>query len=82
MQNASKVKFKKAIQKEMTYSFNDILQEKLLKGRISAEDYLQVMGKNINQFKELQAVQIMDTFWNLFEKSGSVNAYLEYRKKN
>jgi type II secretory ATPase GspE/PulE/Tfp pilus assembly ATPase PilB-like protein len=82
MQNASKVKFKKAIQKEMTYSFNDVLQEKLLKGQVSAEDYLQVMGKNINQFKELKTAQVMDTFWNLFEKSGSVNAYLEYLKKN
>ncbi|MDD5131456.1 MAG: ATPase, T2SS/T4P/T4SS family [bacterium] len=82
MQNASKAKFKKAIQKEMACSFNDILQEKLLKGQISTEDFLQVMGQDINQFKELKAVQIMDTFWTLFEKSGSINAYLEYRKKN
>lgn len=82
MQNASKAKFKKAIQKEMPYSFNDVLQEKLLKGQVSAEDYLQVIGKNINQFKELRAAKIMDTFWTMFEKSGSINAYLEYRKKN
>jgi type II secretory ATPase GspE/PulE/Tfp pilus assembly ATPase PilB-like protein len=82
MQNASKAKFKKAIQKEMAYSFNDVLQEKLLKGQVSAEDYLRVMGENINQFKELKTAQVMDTFWALFEKSGSVHAYLEYRKKN
>ncbi|MDD5755812.1 MAG: ATPase, T2SS/T4P/T4SS family [bacterium] len=82
MQNASKAKIKKAIQKEMDYSFNDVLQEKLLKGQVSAEDYLQVMGKNINQFKELKTVMVMDTFWSLFEKSGSINAYLEYRRKN
>ena len=82
MQNASKAKFKKAIQKEMTHSFNDILQEKLLKGQVSAEDFLQVMGKNSSQFKELKTVQLMDTFWTFFENSGSINAYLEYRKKN
>ncbi len=82
MHNASKAKIKKAIQKEMAYSFNDVLQEKLLKGQVSAEDYLQVMGQNISQFKELKASMVMDTFWSLFEKSGSINAYLEYRRKN
>ncbi len=82
MQKASKAKLKKAIQKELTYDLSDVLQEKLLKGQVSAEDYLQVMGKNINQFKELKTARVMDTFWTMFEKSGSINAYLEYRKKN
>lgn len=82
MQNASKAKMKKAIRKEITCSFNDVLQEKLLKGQVSAEDYLQVMSKNLNQFKELKTVMVMDTFWSLFERSGSINAYLEYRRKN
>lgn len=82
MQKASKVKFKKAIQKELIYNFKDVLQEKLLKGQVSAEDYLCVMDKNINQFRELKTARIMDTFWTMFEKSGSINAYLEYCKKN
>ncbi|MBI5554813.1 MAG: Flp pilus assembly complex ATPase component TadA [Elusimicrobia bacterium] len=82
MQKAGKAKLKKARPQEMTSSFNDVLQEKLLKGQVSAEDYLQVMDKNINQFKELKTAQIMATFWTLFERSGSVNAYLQYCRKN
>ena len=82
MQKANISKFKKTINKEFKYELSEVLQEKLLRGQIPLEEYLLLTGQDFSRFKELKGLKLAEMYWSLFERSGSVNAYLEYRKKN
>jgi len=80
MQKANISKFKKTINKEFKYELSEVLQEKLLRDRyrwrIPAAD-----RPGFSRFKELKGLKLAEMYWSLFERSGSVNAYLEYRKR-
>ena len=81
MQKNNSAKLKRAIKKEMTFDLDSMLQEKLLRGQISIAEYLDQQGKDMNQFAELKEHKLAEVFWHMFEKSGSVHAFLEYNGK-
>lgn len=81
MQNSDFEKIKRKIKKEVGNDFNETLQEKLLEGTISLEEYLQLQGRDWREFKEIKNQKLADIFWQMFEKSGSVNSYLAFRGK-
>jgi type IV pilus assembly protein PilB len=79
MQKTNINKIKKAVHKEFKYELSAVLQEKLLRGQIPFEEYIHLVGKDITQFKELKELKLSGIYWQMFERSGSVNAYLQYR---